>query len=69
MEVLGIHFVEGTASTATTSAIIIILFFSFCYGTFRLLRLRWGPYKSLCITFILLHIIPIIALWTIKLIT
>jgi len=64
--VLGIRFVEGTVSNALISALSITLYFIFFYWIFRLLRLRWGPPKSLFITLLLLHIIPAIILWTTK---
>lgn len=66
MEILGVHIVEGTASDAFTSFIATSLLFLCVYGIFRLLRLRWGIYKSLCITILLAHIIPFILLWIIK---
>lgn len=64
--VLGIRFVEGTVSNALISATSITLYFIFFYWIFRLLRLRWGQPKSLCITLLLLHIIPAIILLAAK---
>ncbi|CAI8975424.1 hypothetical protein EMIT0P294_50315 [Pseudomonas sp. IT-P294] len=66
MQALGIHFAEGTVSSALMSAFKIGIFFIFCYLIYRLLRLRWGVYQSLCATFLLLHILPIIILLIIK---
>lgn len=66
MEILGVHIVAGTVSDALNSFIAISLLFLCIYGIFRLLRLRWGVYKSLCITVLLIHITPIILLWIIK---
>jgi hypothetical protein len=53
-------------SSALMSAFKITFFLFFCYGIYKLLRLRWGIYQSLYTTFLLLHILPIIILLIIK---
>ncbi|WP_095078422.1 hypothetical protein [Pseudomonas sp. Irchel s3h17] len=66
MEILGVRFVEGTASDFLTSFIVTSTVIFFYYGIFRLFRMRWGIYQSLGATYALIHIIPPVTLWIIK---